>query len=277
MDSAVLLVVANGLALGLASTLHCAGMCGAISCGLLLAQERGGGRSVYAAFALTHVGRVGAYAAAGALIGAVGAPAVAWLDRELAFRLLQWGAATSLIWIGLSTAGLVPSIAILDRGLGSLAGVVARANAAAQRRAFVPLLSGFAWGMMPCAMVYAALFTAMLTGSVAGGAATMAAFGIGTLPGLVAASFGFRGLTGLARSAPQRMAAGLAVALFGVATVLIAHPVAAYLCLPASGAAHKSATPAAAASWRAADNVDRRQVELRGATLRFPDAPPAAD
>ena len=68
MDSFVL-VALNGLALGLASTLHCAGMCGAISCSLLLAQERGGARSAQAAFALTHLGRIMAYATAGAVVG----------------------------------------------------------------------------------------------------------------------------------------------------------------------------------------------------------------
>lgn len=254
MDGVVLMAI-NGLALGLASTLHCAGMCGAISCGLLL-QERGGARNPYAAFALTHLGRVSAYAIAGALIGALGATAIGWLDRGLAFRLLQWAAATSLIWIGLSIAGLVPSFAGLDRGLSYFAGAVARANAAAQRRAFVPLLSGLAWGLMPCAMVYAALFTAMLTGSAAGGAVTMASFGIGTLPGLVAASFGFRRLASVNRSAPQRIAAGLAIAVFGGATVLVAHPVAAYLCLPWS---HTAAT-APAAPLHAATAIDRSQA-----------------
>jgi sulfite exporter TauE/SafE len=269
----IALIALNGLALGLASTLHCAGMCGAISCGLLLAQERGQ-RSIHVAFALTHVGRVAAYALAGAAVGALGAPAIAWLDRELAFRLLQWAGATSLIWIGLSTAGLVPSIALIDRGLTSVADAVARAHSAAQGRAFVPLLSGLAWGMMPCAMVYAALFTAMLTGSAAGGGAVMAAFGIGTLPGLVAASFGFRQLAGMNRSRPRRMAAGLAVALFGAATVLIANPEAAYLCLPGQATrASQAVSPTAASPWHGTGGFDRRQTGERAATVRLVASP----
>jgi sulfite exporter TauE/SafE len=250
-------IALNGLALGLASTLHCAGMCGGIACGLLLAQERGSSRDARVAFALTHVGRVGAYALAGAFIGIVGAPAVGWLDRDAAFRLLQWAAAASLIWVGLSTAGMLPSLTLLDRGLGSVAGGVARLNAAAQSRVYAPLLSGLAWGMMPCAMVYAALFTAMLTGSGWGGATTMAAFGIGTLPGLLAAAFGFRHLAGVARSRPRRIAAGLTVALFGVVTILIAHPHIALLCLPGQAASHPRSLKA----------VDRHQTELRAATL----------
>jgi len=270
----VALIVLNGLALGLASTLHCAGMCGAISCGLLLAQERGGARDPRLAFALTHAGRVGAYGLAGAFIGAAGAPAVSWLDRELAYRLLQWAAASSLIWIGLSTAGLVPSIAVIDRGLSSVADWVARTNAAAQRRTLVPLLSGLAWGMMPCAMVYAALFTAMLTGSAAGGALVMTAFGLGTLPGLVAASFGFRQLAGMTRSGRWRVVAGLVVAIFGAGTVLISHPSAAFLCLPGQAASSGPApAPAGASSWHRQAPLDRHQTAQQATALASPATP----
>jgi hypothetical protein len=129
--------------------------------------------------------------------------------------------------------------------------------------------------MMPCAMVYAALFTAMLTGSAAGGGAVMAAFGIGTLPGLVAASFGFRQLAGMNRSRPRRMAAGLAVALFGAATVLIAHPEAAYLCLPGQAVrtSENIPTTAAASPWHRTGALDRHQTDGHTATLRLVAVP----
>jgi len=267
----ILLIALNGFALGLASTLHCAGMCGAISCSLMLAQERGGQRNAHYAFALTHAGRIAAYALAGAVVGTIGAPAIAWLDRDTAFRLLQWAAAASLIWIGLSTAGLVPSIALIDRGLTSIADGLARLHSRSQRRVYVPILSGLAWGMMPCAMVYAALFTAMLSGSIVGGAATMAAFGIGTLPGLVAASFGFRRLAQVKSNRATRVAAGLAVAVFGAATVFFAHPHSPYFCLPG-----QTASPAVApASERSTQQrtqafLDRHQEPPHAAALALP-------
>lgn len=277
MDSFVL-VALNGLALGLASTLHCAGMCGAISCSLLLAQEGGGVRSARVAFGLTHLGRITAYATAGAVVGTAGAPAIAWLDRDAAFVLLQWAGAASLIWIGLSTAGVLPSLTLLDRGFAAISGGVARAGVASPRRELVPLISGMAWGMMPCAMVYAALFTAMLTGSATSGATGMIAFGIGTLPGLIAASFGVRRLAGIAKGGAGRVTAGLAIALFGIATVIIAHPEAAYLCLPGSGAQSSQAvTPATAATaWPSARRVDRHQTVQRAAALGSAIIPAAA-
>ena len=249
----------NGLTLGLASTLHCAGMCGAISCSLMLAQERGGVRSAQAAFALTHLGRIIAYATAGAVVGFAGAPAIAWMDREAAFRLLQWAGAASLIWVGLSTAGMLPSITILDRGFASLSAGIGRAGATLPRHELAPIAAGMAWGMMPCAMVYAALFTAMLTGSGGAGATTMVAFGVGTLPGLITASFGFRRLSVI--RGLGRFVAGLAIAVFGIATVFLAHPTAALLCLtgsPPAATARVIPTP---------QTVDRRQTITPGPPL----------
>lgn len=263
-----LLIVVNGLALGLASTLHCAGMCGAISCSLFLAQQPGSRREAQTAFALTHLGRIAAYAAAGALIGSIGAPTIAWLDREAAFRLLQWAAAASLIWIGLSTAGLVPSLTLLDRSFASVSAGIGRMRVDAAPRHALPLVAGVAWGMMPCAMVYAALFTAMLTGSGSGGAVSMAAFGIGTLPGLIAATFGFRRLTATARGGLGRVAAGFAIALFGVATVFIAHPAAALFCLTGTPPEHVSPRVN-----RTVARLDRGQAPLAARALALDPAP----
>lgn len=277
MESFVLIAV-NGLALGLASTLHCAGMCGAISCSLLLAQEGGGQRNAIAAFTLTHVGRIAAYASTGAIVGLIGAPAIAWLDREVAFRLLQWAGAASMVWIGLSTAGVLPSLRVMDRCFAAASAGLARLSFAAPRAELVALMSGLAWGLMPCAMVYAALFTGMLTGSPSGGAVTMIAFGIGTLPGLVAGSFGLLRLASVLGTSARRVTAGLAIALFGIITVFIAHPDATFLCLPGSAARSSGAvtTPPAALAARSTRRLAQRQSVQRAAALGSAARPAAA-
>ena len=46
---------------------------------------------------------------------------------------------------------------------------------------------GLLWGWLPCGMVYGVLTAALLSGSAARGAATMLAFGLGTLPNLLLA------------------------------------------------------------------------------------------
>lgn len=235
MQSLALMLTA-GFGLGLASTLHCAGMCGGIASGLMhfgAPRSAGDGASLAA---LTHTGRITSYAIAGALVGAVGAPAVAWLDRELAFRLVQWAGAAALMWIGLSTAGLLPPLSALDRVLAPVAGILARAARPLPNRHATALAGGMAWGMMPCAMVYGALFTAMLSGSALGGGSVMLAFGLGTLPGLLAATAGFGTLARAARRS-WRLTAGLAIAVLGFMTVWVPHSQTSPICAPGDRAA----------------------------------------
>lgn len=232
----------NGLALGLASTVHCAGMCGAISCSLLWHTDKAPLGTALYSFSATHLGRVLAYAVAGAAVGALGTPAIAWLDRDAAFRILQWGGATALVWIGLSTAGLLPSITLLDRAMSLTANRVVRLGGRASSAAVAPLFAGFTWGLMPCAMVYGALFLAMLTGSPLAGALVMASFGIGTLPGLVATSLGARAFSTAARSRAGRAVAGLAIASFGILSVLIAPHGAGVICVTENARAVSSAS-----------------------------------
>ncbi len=226
-----LLHIVGGMLLGLASSLHCAAMCGGIATSLMLARSDAA-MSPHRALLLTHVGRVSSYTLAGVAVGAMGASLIGWLDREIAFRLLQWAGAAALMWIGLSTAGLLPGPSGIDKLLSPISLRISRLSSNFGSGAMTPLLTGLAWGFMPCAMVYGALFTAMLTGSAAGGGAVMAGFGAGTLPGLVLTSLGIRALIKADMRQGVRAVVGLAIAAFGFATVWVPHPTIAALCLP---------------------------------------------
>lgn len=224
--------ISAGLSLGLASTLHCSGMCGAIASSLLHAgAPRTISQGVNQA-AITHSGRIISYALAGALVGAVGAPAIDWLDREVAYRLAQWAAAVALMWIGLSMAGLLPSLSLFDRILAPISGFVAPRALSTSSRLVTSFFSGLAWGLMPCAMVYGALFTAMLSGSAQGGFTVMAAFGLGTLPGLLVATAGFSGLSAAASRPSLRKTAGLVIGLLGFMTIWAPHLANNVFCAP---------------------------------------------
>lgn len=233
----LLLGISGGFGLGLASTLHCAGMCGGLAASLLHFGEARSAAEGMRIAALTQTGRILSYSLAGALAGAVGAPAMSWLDREVAFRLAQWASAAALMWIGLSTAGLLPTLSVLDRLLAPVANVLSRVPLPRSRRYATALVGGLAWGMMPCAMVYGALFTALLSGSAAGGSAVMMAFGLGTLPGLAVATAGFRTLAALGSRREFRLAAGLAIGLLGFLTVWIPHRASDAICAPGTRAA----------------------------------------
>jgi sulfite exporter TauE/SafE len=68
--------------------------------------------------------------------------------------------------------------------------------------------------------VYSVLATALAAGSAAKGALVMAAFGLGTLPNLLAAGLAAGTLARLASNRPLRVAAGLVVVALGVLGLL---------------------------------------------------------
>lgn len=210
-----------GILLGLASSLHCAGMCGGIASTIAFALARDG----HAArpLLLAQVGRIAAYVAAGALMGAFGATFAGALDREIAFRLMQWAAAGTLAWIGLSTAGLVPAMAGLDRFAAPVGARIA-ALAPVGAGSATPLAAGMVWGLMPCAMVYGALLTAMLTGNAFGGAALMLGFGLGTLPAVVGTALGLVRFRAFARGPTSRLAIGFALVAMAGLTLYLSRP-----------------------------------------------------
>jgi uncharacterized protein len=108
MSSALPLALGSGFLVGLASSLHCAGMCGSIGSALAMAIQPGGGTAVAArTLALTQAGRVLAYAAAGGTVGLLGTSVVHLFDQAAIFQMLRTAGAAALIWIGLSTTGLL--------------------------------------------------------------------------------------------------------------------------------------------------------------------------
>jgi sulfite exporter TauE/SafE len=116
-----------------------------------------------------------------------------------------------------------------------------RSNARGTRAWVREYLLGMLWGLVPCAMVASMLSLALLSADPLQGAAVMLAFGLGTLPNLLA--FGFvagAGRVWLRRPA-VRVVAGCVVLISGVvgllqANALIAHQ-GGWYCAPATSSA----------------------------------------
>ncbi|HEY6898088.1 MAG TPA: sulfite exporter TauE/SafE family protein, partial [Rhodocyclaceae bacterium] len=75
---------------------------------------------------------------------------------------------------------------------------------------------GMLWGWIPCGLVYSVLATALLTGSALRGAATMLAFGLGTLPNLLLAGMLLARFRHVVQLRAVRLISGLLVIGFGV-------------------------------------------------------------
>ena len=87
------------------------------------------------------------------------------------------------------------------------------------RTARQALLAGAIWGWLPCGLVYTASIAALASGGAGQGALVMLAFGLGTLPVLLATGMAAERLTALLRQRGVRMAGGVLVILFGLWTL----------------------------------------------------------
>lgn len=210
------LSILGGLLAGFASSLHCVGMCSGIAASLMftLAPDAGE-RERRTVILKAQFGRILAYMLAGAVLGAIGSQFYFDADRTEGFMVLRWAGAVTLVYIGLSVAGWAPSLAGLDRvGVGVMR--LAQRPVGGHLSAATPIMAGFFWGLLPCGMVYAALFYAMLSGTPGQAAAIMAGFGVGTLPAVLASAFGAAKLMSFAARPQMRLATGLAIASLGI-------------------------------------------------------------
>jgi sulfite exporter TauE/SafE len=212
------------LLFGLASGLHCIGMCGGIVAAF---STRRVVPIVPAARAAPewrrqlafNAGRILTYALGGAAAGALGGAAALMQDALPAQIVLFVLAQGVLILAGLYLLGAGRLLARFEN-LG--APLWRRVQPAAARLAAAPGAAaaagaGMLWGLLPCAMVYAALATATLAGGPAQGALAMLAFGAGTLPWLLGAGGALARLRAGPGLARLRAAAGVLVLGMGVA------------------------------------------------------------
>lgn len=217
-------MLAGAALTGLLATPHCAAMCG----GFATACSSHRGRDGRSAFPW-HLGRLAGYAVLGALAGGAGRalPGPAWLPALLAALLLLWSAA--------ALAGLVGDPA---RALPAAVRPVATLAAALARRPGVVARVGFgaAIALLPCGMLWAALGAAVASGGPGTGALVMAAFGVGTLPGLVVVAAGLRRLAGA--SLVRRRIVAAAVLAAGLVVIGARWRHAAAAITPASPHAH---------------------------------------
>lgn len=209
-----------GLLLGLSSSLHCLGMCSGIAASLHFAaplDPKRPTRDLMKTTLLIHAGRIGGYVTAGTIVGGLGAGMLGALDHAAAHAILRWAAAAALGWIGLSMLEVLPLPTALYRIGATISAPMSRLAAATGLPPSMGLLlSGTAWGFLPCAMVYAALFYAMFSGSWLGGTLVMFGFGLGTLPILIPAGLGLPLLRRRTRSTWLRNTVGLAIIAVGI-------------------------------------------------------------
>ncbi len=203
------LTLSAALLLGLAASGHCIVMCGGIAGALGMATATGRtGRPRAALLVAYQLGRITSYALAGALIGGVLGGAVAILDIESVRIALRGLSALALL-----VAAGVAFGKVRDNGFGVGGWLWPRLAPVGRRLLPVTTLTraagfGMIWGWMPCGFVYAVLLIAALAAEPWRSAATMFAFGLGTLPAMLATALGTPHLLRFAGRPRARQAAG---------------------------------------------------------------------
>lgn len=191
------------LVTGAATSLHCAGMCGPIACGVGTLAKSEGER--LAAASLYHASRLASYGIIGALCGALGQQPLKWFFSSPAV-ILPWGLVLVLLLMATGLDKRIPRPAILNRLTAKARFKACRLSAFAGASA-MGLLTPF----LPCGPLYVIFAAAMLAGSAAKGAEFTVAFGLGTVPLLWLAQHQFHRLR--ARLTPtllRRVQRGLA-------------------------------------------------------------------
>ncbi|WNL41666.1 sulfite exporter TauE/SafE family protein [Halomonas sp. PAMB 3264] len=202
---------------GLLGGAHCIGMCGGIMSALAFAVPPSMRRPARMAGLMLgyNLGRIASYMVAGTLAAALGtlvtlAPA--------ARVVLEVFAAVMLILMALYIANWWKGLLALE-GLGRRLWRVIEPLG----RRLMPVVRlpqavalGALWGWLPCGLVYSMLAWSMATAAPAQGALLMGAFGLGTLPALLATGLAARALSNLIRHPATRTLAALVIISFAL-------------------------------------------------------------
>jgi sulfite exporter TauE/SafE len=201
---------------GLLSSMHCAGMCGAIvlaySSQKVAVGGEGSGWQLHVAY---NGGRILSYALLGGIVGLAGMALTA-VEDIAPYVSIAGGAV--MILAGVAMLGIIP-----------LPSTITLAGGSGIRKFYAPLLLGtsarskLALGMLtpflPCGVLYAMVVKAATAGSAAQGALTMATFGAGMAPVLMILGSLSTFVSARFRKSAEKFAA-ITIILMGVILIL---------------------------------------------------------
>lgn len=213
------LVITSALVLGFLGGGHCIGMCGGIMAALSFSVPDASATRRFTLLCCYNLGRICSYALIGLLVGAVGASVSAdslWVLRFIAGGLL--------VAMGLYLASWWRGLLYLERAGQLLWRFVQPFSKRLLPVKTIPtaVALGFIWGWLPCGLVYTALAYAMAQADAQWSALTMLAFGVGTLPAVLASGVLAERLQYWVRRPALRSFFAVLIIIFGVWTLSMA-------------------------------------------------------
>lgn len=211
-------ILLAAFAAGFLGSAHCFGMCSGLS-GLFAAGAIAALRTQLPLAIVYNLGRITSYVLMGLAVGVLGKATVSILPELAAPVRLVSG--ILIVLVGLQVAFSLQLLAPIEQ-LGSK--LWDRIMPAA--RGLVPATTfgkaaglGLLWGWLPCGLVYSALLIAATTAQPTDAALVMLAFGLGTLPAMLATGLSASKLSAIVNR--NKIGAGLLIVLIGLATLFL--------------------------------------------------------
>ena len=179
-------LVLSGIALGLISSFHCVGMCGAIAFSLPIHYLPSHKKLI--GILLYNFGRVVTYSLLGLIFGFIGRQV--YLSGFQQWFSISIGVLILLILLQSILQKKILHLRFFDKANMQLQQFIGKYIQ--RKQLYGMFLIGAANGLLPCGMVYFAIAGALAAGSIASGVAFMASYGLGTMPLMIMLSyFGF--------------------------------------------------------------------------------------
>ncbi len=163
-----------------------------------------------------NLGRLLSYGIAGAIVGLLSLPLTSINGHVILHHL----SVIVTIAMGIYLAGYFPKFAQVE-----LIGAPIWNKLQPIRQRLLPVrnllqafLLGMVWGWLPCGLVYAALAVAATISEPIKSSMVMLAFGIGTLPSMIATGLFAGSLAFIARAKPLRQLAGISIIVIVLVT-----------------------------------------------------------
>jgi len=210
---------------------HCVGMCGPLTVAFSLSQrqetQKRWQQQLYF-HSLLNLGRIISYTLVGAGIGTLGSVLIASGQMagngSVVRRAIAILTGLMLVWFGIvqlkpEFLPRLPVLHPLTQGSWHNRLSTAMVNLSLKPSRWTPALLGMVWGLIPCGFLYAAQLKAAQTGNLWMGAATMLAFGLGTMPTMLGVGISASRLSADRRSQLFRMG-GWVTLTIGILTLL---------------------------------------------------------
>ena len=206
----------TALLLGLMGASHCLVMCGGIAAA---ASSSGPGKTNYSFLLLFNLGRILSYSLAGFIVSWLGL----WLadSHIVAQQILRSISGVLLILMGFYIARWWMVLTRLES-----AGKLLWRFIQPLTRKLIPIRTrpqalslGLLWGWLPCGLIYSTLAWVAANAQPGMGALTMFCFGLGTLPGLLAAGVFARQLSAYIQHKHFRQISGVLLMVYGSWTI----------------------------------------------------------